>query len=218
MPWGGAEYGVTVVDAAGVAVTYGHVTPLVAVGQRIKSGAIIARIAADHVDVKMRDASGQYVPFGEGSSANSTVVSTTPAIVDRKALLTAWLVAKTSADQAEEELFLRENAAQKYLIEERSAQRTVTVLEGTLKELALPENKGLVARKKLEEFKAELAEAKTTLARLKIRTRTRPLNSSAKLNYIAPISKRSKIGQKAKDSDGVTWRTSLPVPSSATTS
>src|SRR5690606_25498264 len=86
IPWTDTEWCVTVTDASGVSVNYGHITPMVSVGQPVRAGSVIARIQADHVDVKMRDASGQYIPFGENSKANAMAAMATAApVVDRKA-------------------------------------------------------------------------------------------------------------------------------------
>lgn len=203
IPWTNTEYGVTVTDASGISVTYGHITPLVSVGQRVKAGSVVARIASDHVDVKMRDASGQYVPFGEGSKANSMSLATTPPVVDRKALLTAWLVAKTAADQADEELFMKENAHQKFVIEKRSAERKVTVLESTLKELSKKENSALVSRKKMEELRAELSAARATLKKVQAENKT----STADLKKQAQVNRSNlKAFESWAKSEGLSWK------------
>lgn len=203
IPWTDTEYGITVTDPSGLAITYGHVTPLVSVGSRVKAGSIIARIASDHVDVKMRDRSGQYIPFGEGSKANTTAVAAAAPVVDRKALLTAWLVAKTATDHAEEELFLKENASQKLLLEKRSAERKVSVLENTVKELSLPQNSTLVSRKKLEELKSELAAAKKTLANVK----TQDNVTTAQLKSQAQTQRSNlKAFESWAKSEGLTWK------------
>lgn len=203
IPWTDHEWGVTVTDASGISVTYGHITPLVSIGQQIRAGSVIARIASDHVDVKMRDASGQYVPFGEGSRANSLAVTAAAPVVDRKALLTAWLVAKTAADQSEEELFMKENASQKLLLEKRSAERKVAVLEGTLKELSLPENNALVSRKKLEELKAELAQARTSLKKVQAQGK----QSTDELKRLAQTNRANlRAFESWARSEGLTWK------------
>jgi hypothetical protein len=215
IPWTDTQYGVTITDSSGVSVTYGHVSPLVSIGQQVRAGSVIARIASDHVDVKMRDGAGQYVPFGEGSAANSMAVAAAVPVVDRKALLTAWLVAKTAADQADEELFMKENASQKLLIERRSAERKVSVLAGTLKELTLPENSALVSRKKLEELKAELANAQTTLKKVKSQSKqsTAHLKSQAQMNRA-----NLKAFESWAKSEGLTWRDVEGLVSSTITS
>lgn len=203
IPWTNTEYGVTVTDASGISVTYGHITPMVSVGQRVKAGGIVARIASDHVDVKMRDAAGQYVPFGEGSKANSMSVATAAPVVDRKALLTAWLVAKTAADQADEELFMKENAHQKFVIEKRSAERKVAVLESTLKELSKKENSALVSRKKMEELRAELSAARTTLKKVQAENKT----STAALKKQAQVNRSNlKAFESWAKSEGLSWK------------
>ena len=204
IPWTATEYGVTVTDASGISVTYGHITPLVSIGQRVKAGSVVARIASDHVDVKMRDASGQYVPFGEGSKANSGVgIATAAPVVDRKALLTAWLVAKTAADQSDEELFMKENAHQKLTIEKRSAERKVTVLESTLKELSKESNSALVSRKKMEELRAELNQARTTLKKVQ----TQNSSSTADLKKQAQTNRANlKAFESWAKSEGLSWK------------
>ncbi len=203
IPWTGTEYGVTVTDASGISVTYGHITPLVSVGQRVKAGGIVARIASDHVDVKMRDSAGQYVPFGEGSKANTASIATAAPVVDRKALLTAWLVAKTAADQSDEELFLKENAHQKFVIEKRSAERKVAVLESTLKELSKESNSALVSRKKLEELRAELNVSRKTLTKVQSQNKT----SSADLKKQAQTNQTNlKAFESWAKSEGLSWK------------
>ena len=46
-------------------MTYGHISPNVRVGSQVACGTVIGTIASDHVDVKMRDHTGAYVPFSE---------------------------------------------------------------------------------------------------------------------------------------------------------
>lgn len=70
-PWYGSEYGVTV-QSAGFSVTYGHLSPGVAVGDPVEVGTVLGTVVVDHVDVKMRLASGDYVDFGAGSVAVAT--------------------------------------------------------------------------------------------------------------------------------------------------
>ncbi len=172
VPWTDSEYGVTVTNPSGLSVTYGHITPTVRLGDTIGVGSVVGRIASDHVDVKMRDASGRYIPFGEESNP---ALAMAPKVDDR-ALLTAWLVAKNSVEQAQEDLFLRRNASRKRELEQRSAQRKIELLEQTLEELKGPQSEGLVARKTVEKFKAELNATRRQLRQLEAQER---LSSSA---------------------------------------
>lgn len=160
VPWTASEWGVTVRGVDGSEVTYGHISPSVSVGRPIAPGDVVGRIASDHVDVKMRDSLGRYVPFGESSSG---VVAVVQPAASRNSILTSWLVAKNSVEQAEDDLFLARNAGQKWELEKRSAQRQLETLDRTLAQLKSDETNGLVSRKRLEELKAERARAEKTL-------------------------------------------------------
>jgi hypothetical protein len=160
VPWTSSEWGVTVRGADGTEVTYGHITPGVVHGQRVSTGDTVGRIASDHVDVKMRDSRGNYIPFGEGAGTAPLVAQ--PA-VSRNSILTSWLVARSSLQQAEEDLFLARNAGQKWALEKRSAERQLEVLNRTLDHLNSAESEGLVSRRRLEELKAERALAEKAL-------------------------------------------------------
>jgi len=63
--WGGCEYAITVKSENGVSVAYGHLSPMVEVGQQVQTGSIIGTVAYDHVDIKMMDACGTYVDFAK---------------------------------------------------------------------------------------------------------------------------------------------------------
>ena len=66
-PWTSSEFGVTVLSSQGWEVTYGHISPTVKVGTPVACGTVIGTIASDHVDVKMRDHTGAYVPFSKNA-------------------------------------------------------------------------------------------------------------------------------------------------------
>ena len=160
IPWTASQYGVTIQSPDGTEVTYGHISPTVSLGQSISTGQTVGRIAADHVDVKMRDAYGQYVPFGKGAAPKLSYPLAPRA--SRNSILTAWLVAKSSKEQAEEDLFLAQNASKKWSLEERSALRQVELLERTLKQLQSAQVEGLISRKRLEQFKMEKSHCPAT--------------------------------------------------------
>ena len=63
--WYGEEYGVTVTSSNGLNLTYGHVSPRVEPGQKVSRGDIIALCWSDHVDLKMRDSTGNFVDFAK---------------------------------------------------------------------------------------------------------------------------------------------------------
>ena len=62
-PWYGSEVGVTVRLDNGWEATFGHIHPCVRVGQQVEPGQALGKVAVDHVDVKMRNASGDPVDF-----------------------------------------------------------------------------------------------------------------------------------------------------------
>ena len=76
--WYGSEYGVTVRSSSGHEATYGHISPVVRVGQVVQSGEILGTVVVDHVDVKVRDRSGYLVDF------KSLELESTPIVASRK--------------------------------------------------------------------------------------------------------------------------------------
>lgn len=201
VPWTDTEWGVTVRGSDGTEVTYGHISPSVSVGTTVASGDVVGRIASDHVDVKMRDRLGRYVPFGEGSEGVPTAYPSVPK-ASRNSILTAWLVAKSSAEQADEDLFMAQNASKKWELEKRSAERTIQLLDHTLSQLKADETQGLISRKRLEEIKAERAQAKKSLDAVSQRKKTTP--SQLKQNQQVSRANLTAIENWAK-SEGLRW-------------
>lgn len=201
VPWTASEWGVTVRGADGSEVTYGHITPVVSEGRHITTGEVIGRIASDHVDIKMRDRHGSYVPFGE-KNAGIPVAVAAPA-VSRNSILTSWLVAKSSLEQAEEDLFLARNAGKKWALEKRSAERQLEVLDRTLQQLNDTDGESLVSRRRLEELKAERSRAQSSLEAVKGKEKATP--SQLEQNVRTSKSNLSAIEAWAK-MQGLTWR------------
>lgn len=204
VPWTNSEWGVTVQSSDGTEVTYGHITPGVSTGKLISPGDILGRVASDHVDVKMRDRYGRYVPFGEDGLATGQVLAYTAGPkASRNSILTSWLVAKSSAEQADEELFLAQNAKKKWDLEKRSAERTIEVLDKTLGQLGDDAVEGLISRKRLEELKAERAQAKRVLASVAQRKKATP--QQIKENQQMSKANLTAIEKWAK-SEGLGWK------------
>ena len=172
-PWTASEYGVTIEHPNGVLTTYGHISPLVRPGRLVKPGQIIGRIASDHVDVKMRDRMGRPLPFGESPGLVS-LSGSRRLPTDRNSLLTSWLVAKTSLDQAEEALFLSQNSQKKWELETRKAEGRIAFLKRTLSQVQGREHSGAFSRRELEEFKADLADAQQLLKQTKAKSTSTP--------------------------------------------
>lgn len=64
IPWTDSEWGIQVEVNGGYRVTYGHLAPTVHVGDVIRPGVIVGTVMHDHVDIKVKDASGGYVDWG----------------------------------------------------------------------------------------------------------------------------------------------------------
>jgi hypothetical protein len=77
VPWTGPQYGITV-QTATMRTTYGHLSPLVSVGQTIHAGQPVGVICIDHVDVKMRDGAGNFVDFGAGDGISAPSYAAPP--------------------------------------------------------------------------------------------------------------------------------------------
>lgn len=63
--WAEGEWGVAVRHPDGTLATYGHVRPSVEVGRRVEPGTCLGWIARDHLDVKMRDATGAPLDYAQ---------------------------------------------------------------------------------------------------------------------------------------------------------
>lgn len=64
--WAGSEYGITVTSPDGFNTTYGHLAPAVREGAWVEPGDVVGFVCRDHVDIKMRDASGRFIDFARG--------------------------------------------------------------------------------------------------------------------------------------------------------
>jgi len=73
VPWYGQEYGVTVKSSGNIYVTYGHISPLVSVGQKVSPGTLLGLVVVDHVDVKMRDENHNYIDFASTQASELVV-------------------------------------------------------------------------------------------------------------------------------------------------
>lgn len=200
VPWTDTEYGVTVASADGTEVTYGHITPTVSVGQHLLTGQTVGTIASDHVDVKMRDGKGRYIPFGEGSQG---VIAYRPqGQVSRNQILTAWLVAKSTAQQADDDLYLAKNATQKWQLEKRAARRRIASLEQTLGQLTQPEFETLISRRRLEQLRQEKRQAEQLLKDIDQRDNSTPAELARRRD--ASLANLSMMESWAH-SEGLSW-------------
>ncbi len=157
--WYGPQYGITVQMNNGWTVTYGHVSPRVSVGQTVQPGDVLGTIALDHVDIKMRDAAGNYVPFGEGATIPSNPYAGLASNSTEQFLVT-WLVYKNSLEESDSDLAMRKVERVRLKADAKTLKNRVPELEKTLKQMVEYAEQGLVARKEVEETRQELANTK----------------------------------------------------------
>lgn len=65
IPWSASEWGIYVRVDGGYIVSYGHLKPIVKVGQRVLPGTPIGSVVVNHVDIKVRNSAGNFVDIGK---------------------------------------------------------------------------------------------------------------------------------------------------------
>jgi len=168
-PWSGEEHGITVVHNDGSSVTYGHVAARVSVGQHVQPGDVLGTIAYNHVDVKMRDARGNYVDFG----GNGRVVPSphwagdyAPPEQSREGVMANWLLAQNTLELAREDLRNEKLEGAKRRIQLQALRQKVPALRESQQLMAEYVEQGLVSRLTAEENHEDLAKAQKDLAKL----------------------------------------------------
>lgn len=63
--WADGEWGITVVTTNNYSITYGHLSPRVSLGNWVNVGDIVGVVVIDHVDIKIRNSTGNFVDFGK---------------------------------------------------------------------------------------------------------------------------------------------------------
>lgn len=203
--WYGPQYGITVQMTNGWTVTYGHVSPSVSVGQVVAPGDVMGTIALDHVDIKMRDAAGNYVAFGEGA-----VIPNSPyaglANNSTEAFLVTWLVSKNSLEESDSDLAMRKVERVRLKADAKTLKSRVPELEKTLKQMQEYAEQGLVARKEVEEARQELANTKKRAKNIgpALAANERALNL-LESQRAAAASRLASIESQAKGR-GLTWK------------
>jgi hypothetical protein len=208
--WSGEEHGITVDLGDGSTVTYGHVAPRVSVGQMIHTGDVLGTIARDHVDVKMRDAAGNYFDFGGSarvvaapSWAGGSWMTPKPS---RETLLAEWLVASNAVDLAQEELQQLETQIVLKRSETEQLKRRIPALQKSVDLMSEYLEQGLVSRVTAEENRAELEKAKSRLKDLS-------KNSAQGSKTLQPFqqnlkSAKDRLAQASKlaSQQGLSWK------------
>lgn len=205
-PWSDCEWGVTVQSSDGREVTYGHISPTVRVGAHIDTGSIVGLVAINHVDVKMRDANGNYVPFGEGqqkgvAGAYTRVVARST----REQLMVAWLAANNGLETSETELATRQREAALAKTERKRLEARYAELKNSLPVMQQYAADGLVAKAEVEKLRGDCQKAAKELAECK-KTQAEAPKRMANLQKHIKAS-RARLAQVEKDARqrGLSW-------------
>jgi hypothetical protein len=200
VPWVEGQWGITVASP-GFEVTYGHLVPAVEVGQSVQPGDVLGTVAVDHVDVKMRDAAGNYVDFGRG--ARGVVSRWSPPAGSREELMVGWLVARNGYELARDELERKTRQRASFKAERARLQQKVRELEAAVPQMASYVEQGLVSRKSAEETRQELEEARQRLTQLEKGASQQSLDSLSHQVHLAR--QRLAVAEQAARARGITW-------------
>ena len=202
-PWTDGEWGLTVLSPSGVEVTYGHLVPRASVGEVLAAGDVVGTIALDHVDVKMRDRSGNYVDFG-GGAAPSTPFDRLP-MTSQQTRMVAWLVARNALETSEFELAGRKREKALGSIERRRLEARVAELKAQVPLMARYVEEGLVARVEAEQVRADLARARKNLEDLVARQRRGPVSLASLEQQVRAARNRLAAVEREARRQGITW-------------
>ncbi|MBS2036397.1 peptidoglycan DD-metalloendopeptidase family protein [bacterium] len=205
--WSGEEHGITVQHPDGSSVTYGHVSPKCVVGQHVQAGEPIGTIAYNHVDVKMRDANGNYVDFGgNGRVLPAPQWAVEQPVVSREMLMANWLLAQNTLEMAEEDYRNEKLEGEKRRILLDGLRQKVPALKESQKMMAEYVEQGLVSRVTSEENHEELENAQKELARMEKARTSSPGRVKQLQKGLEAAQNRVKEARKLASARGITWK------------
>ncbi|MBQ7501643.1 peptidoglycan DD-metalloendopeptidase family protein [bacterium] len=206
-PWSDLEWGVTIASSNGMEVTYGHILPAVSVGTVVQTGDVIGTIAINHVDVKMRDSKGNYVPFGENGKGGVRVDGTviTPEI-PREQLMTEWLTARNCQNAIEDEIAARSREKKLDGILRQNLEKRYAEQHASVKKMEQFCEEGLVSRRETEQTRKNLENTRRALATVKKRQQEYPQKQEKLNRQLEQCSKRTQKAEKAAKERGITWQ------------
>lgn len=206
-PWYTNQWGVTVASSNGTEVTYGHIVPSVRVGDVLDTGAVVGTVSLDHVDVKMRDANGNYVPFGESGQqapGGAQRLSAIP-VNSRESLMVGWLVAQNAVDTLEIELEMRQREQKAANISRDRLEERYATLHRQEVQMEKFLADGLVARVEVEKVRRDLAAVRTNLLKAKAVQKEVPDQISSVNNQLSKAKKRLDSAKAEAVKAGISW-------------
>ncbi len=208
-PWYGQEEGISVVTGSREA-TYGHLIPLVKVGQRLKVGDPVGIVARDHVDVKMRGPAGEFIDYGAGD-AEYAVTPVTPEERNRSYLYARYQFLRAQQQlksaQAERQRVLR-SGDESAELKNKDAEYARLYEEGAIARIEF-ENMHKKLTASLKQAKAKPARLKELAARIEsltsqlshsreqLREAQRQVNVKAALTYLNAYLANHKVAQSS---------------------
>ncbi len=201
--WYGSEWGVTVESADGSRTTYGHISPKVNVGAHVQAGDVVGTVVNDHVDVKMRDAAGNYLDFGGTGKVPGP--SWEPTAGSREDYLVAWLVAQNGFDLAKEDQQRGLAEVRSAKLERQRLKARLPVLAENVKTMEEYVAQGLVARVSVEQARQELAEAQTRSKKLDADAARQARVATNLASQVTSASKRLDTAKAQARQHGLTW-------------
>lgn len=206
-PWSDLEWGVTVASSNGMEVTYGHILPTVSVGAVVQTGDTVGTIAINHVDVKMRDRNGNYVPFGEkGKSGVRVDGAVITANIPREQLMTEWLTARNIQNTIEDEIAARDREKKLDDILRQKLEKRYAEQHASVKKMEQFYEEGLVSRRETEQTHRNLETTRTALAAVKKRQQEYPQKHDKLKQQLQQCSKRTQKAEKAAKERGISWQ------------
>jgi biotin carboxyl carrier protein len=174
--WYGPEYGITV-ETNGYRTTYGHLAPLVKEGDVVMAGQPVGTVVHDHVDVKMRNATGDYVDFGAHQTSELAALAPLPVMDNPRDLgILKFMVAQETLFQAQDRLtheVVQTKDLHLSLLDTRKQYAEMSVTAPKAKQYYA---EGLIAKvdvegadKKLATLKQQLADAESLASRSDLR-------------------------------------------------
>lgn len=148
--WLGPQYGITI-ETNGFRTTYGHLSPLVKEGDIVMAGQPVGTTIIDHVDVKMRNAQGDYVDFGAHQTSEPVALMPPPMVGNPKEMgILKFLIAEETLYQAQDSLKHEQLEANRLHATLRDAVSTQQELNTQLPRMKSYFDQGLVARVDVE--------------------------------------------------------------------
>lgn len=207
-PWYTNQWGVTVRSSNGTEVTYGHIVPSVRVGDTLAVGSVVGKVSLDHVDVKMRDGNGNYVPFGESGGAHPAGANYAQLAVptnSRESLMVGWLVAQNAVDTLETELQMRKKELKSADIARSRLEDRYATLHRQEVQMQKFQEDGLVSRMDVEKVRSDLNKVRIQLLNAKQMQNGVPQQLKVAERQLTRAKERLAKAKQTANQGGVSW-------------